>query len=56
VAGAVLMAGPMFAAAFSRSSAMEPESLMALMVASLSSVERSPLSSANREKLYYTLN
>jgi hypothetical protein len=47
--GAVLMAGPMSAAAFSSSSEMEPESCMALMVASLSSLEVSSSPSANME-------
>jgi hypothetical protein len=49
-AGAVLMAGPMSAAAFSSSSEIEPESCMALMVASLSSLEVSSSPSANSEK------
>jgi hypothetical protein len=48
-AGAVLMAGPMSAAAFSSSSEIEPESCMALMDASLSSLEVSSSPSANRE-------
>ncbi len=49
-AGAVLMAGPISAAAFSSSSEIEPESCMALMVASLSSLEESSSPSANSEK------
>jgi hypothetical protein len=51
-AGAVLMAGPMSAAAFSSSSEIEPESCMALMVASLSSLEVSSSPSANIQLLF----
>jgi hypothetical protein len=52
-AGAVLMAGPMSVAAFSSSSEIEPESCMALMVASLSSLEESSSPSANSENYCY---